>query len=80
MECNLLRRKGSGQVFSRSILEQVAGCVALVRRTHFLIPAICLTIENVESILLCIYHDLRLWLFNKAAVKEMRQDKDMLVI
>lgn len=50
---------GSGRVFSRSILEQVAGSLALVRRTDFLIPAISIKIENVEFILLCIYHDSR---------------------
>lgn len=69
---------GSGQVFSHSILEQVAG--SLVRRTDSLIHAIAIKIENVEFILLCIYHDLRLRLFNKAAGKEMRHDTYMLAI
>lgn len=71
---------GSGQAFSRSILEQVAGSLPRVRRTDFLIHAISIKIENVEFILLCIYHELRLRLFNKAGGKEMEHDTHMLAI
>lgn len=69
---------GSGQVFSRSILEQAAW--SLVRRTDFLIHAISFKIENVEFILLGIDHDLRLRLLNKAGGKEMRLDTYMSAI